>query len=838
MLNLLWGAKTSSSRKRSRKSDRLKNSRRPVVEKLEERSLMATSAWVMSGKDGHLIYKAAANGDRIPDFSNAGYCGGDAPLPGGVAVQAVVLPQEGDDGAAIQAAIDAVSNLPLDESGFRGVVELAAGEYQVEGQLNIWASGVILRGAGDGWDGTVLRATGTSQRSLIVVSGSGWREPVAGTQHQLADKYVPVGARSFRLDSTEGLDVGDTIVVHRPSTQAWINAIGMHKLKNPWQPGTKDLVFDRVITRIEGNWITIDAPLTNSLDQRYGGGVVYEYAWPGRIENVGVEHIRGVSVYAWATDEWHSWTFVEIFATQNAWVQDVTTQHFAFAAVSIRSNSKWVTVEDVQCLDPKSKVTGGRRYSFYIEGQQNLVKNAFSRGGRHDFVVGALAAGPNVFVVCWAQNALSDSGTHHRWSVGTLLDNVIVPNNQINIRNRGNSGTGHGWSGANSVIWNSKARSYIVESPPTAQNWLIGSKGGIAGNSMAVGSKPAGIRDSHNKPVTPRSLYYAQLAERRGSPGSEQREYWLGDIDHLASDPGIAEAWTDSGWLAEIGAAAGGAVMGMDQAAKNTWSALSFDFGLAPGEQVLSATLSLGLRATTSNVSSNRVYIDRLDMSATVSQLRWGTIPTKGTTARSIDLTACLNDLQDGRLNVALSNDLAVDWAMLNIQVAPGYDVAPALVPASGDATVRAGNEANLNFGNDAWLSALGPPTVYDPRDSYVSFDLTSLAGNVVHAVVRLPMLASALGVSNSAAIVSEDWDESSITWNNKPASGEAIATWNGAGGQFASIDVTAEVNSLLSQGYTKLSLRIFSAGGSGMITYGSREGDVLTAPHLEVFAV
>jgi hypothetical protein len=99
-------------------------------------------------------------------------------------------------------------------------------------------------------------------------------------------------------------------------------------------------------------------------------------------------------------------------------------------------------------------------------------------------------------------------------------------------------------------------------------------------------------------------------------------------------------------------------------------------------------------------------------------------------------------------------------------------------------------------------------------------------------------MLASALGVSNSAAIVSEDWDESSITWNNKPASGEAIATWNGAGGQFASIDVTAEVNSLLSQGYTKLSLRIFSAGGSGMITYGSREGDVLTAPHLEVFAV
>ena len=361
MLNLLWGGKESSTRNSNRKPAKKENHRCSQLEKLEDRHLMATSAWVAPGADGHLIYRPTWNGDRVADFSNVGYQAGYEAIPSDLPVMATVAPVDGDDGAAIQTAIDAVSILPLDTNGFRGVVQLTAGEYQIAGQINIWASGVVLRGVGDGLTGTVLRATGTDRRSLIVVAGNGFRQGVPGTLHNVADPYVPVGARSFRLDSTEGLEVGDTIVVNRPSTQAWINAIGMNKLSNPWQPGTKDLNFDRVITRIEGDWITIDAPLTNSLDQKYGGGTVYEYAWPGRIENIGIEHLRGVSSYKSSYDENHSWTFVEILTTQNAWVKDITTQHFAYAAVSIRANAKWVTVEDAQFLDPKSQVTGGRR---------------------------------------------------------------------------------------------------------------------------------------------------------------------------------------------------------------------------------------------------------------------------------------------------------------------------------------------------------------------------------------------------------------------------------------------------------------------------------------------
>src|SRR5690349_19834257 len=115
-------------------------------------------------KNGKLIYTKYANRDQqntvnqIPDFSNAGYHGGGVSLPG-ITVNETVVPQKGDCRALIQAAIDKVSALPLDAHGHRGAVLLKAGTYPVEGSLFIRASGVVLRGDGNGLDGTVLIAT-------------------------------------------------------------------------------------------------------------------------------------------------------------------------------------------------------------------------------------------------------------------------------------------------------------------------------------------------------------------------------------------------------------------------------------------------------------------------------------------------------------------------------------------------------------------------------------------------------------------------------------------------------------------------------------------------------
>ena len=52
-----------------------------------------------------------------------------------------------------------------------------------------------------------------------------------------------------------------------------------------------------VVVEVQGNTITIDAPITCAIEKRWGGGEVVKYEDPGRIENVGVENLRGMSEF-------------------------------------------------------------------------------------------------------------------------------------------------------------------------------------------------------------------------------------------------------------------------------------------------------------------------------------------------------------------------------------------------------------------------------------------------------------------------------------------------------------------------------------------------------------
>lgn len=630
------------------------------------------SRLVYPGDNGMLVYVPDEQGNTIPDFSNVGYMGGVADIPN-VPIRATVNPGSGDDGARIQAAIDRVSQMPPDASGLRGAVLLTRGEYRIGGFIEIKAGGVVLRGEGK-WESsgtaTVLRATGTNRRALIQIKGSGARQKVAGTEHNIIDKYVPVGAISFTVDSADGLSVGDTVIVHRPSPAGWIHDINMDRLSNPWTAGSKNIDWDRVIVDITDNQITLDAPITTALEQRYGGGTIYKYTWPGRIENVGIENMKGKSDYRSATDENHSWDFISLDSVQNGWVRDVASQYFAYSLSNIHKSAKWITVANSDGLDPKSQITGGRRYSFNVDGQLNLVINCRAREGRHDYVMGSVVAGPNAFVNSRAENAHADAGPHHRWSSGGLFDNITT-NNELNARNRGNSGTGHGWSGANMVIWNSRAAGFIVESPQTAQNWLIGSVGALRTNRMAVGPVNPAIRDSHGCPVEPQSLYHAQLADRLAYGGVATREYRLGDVDNFTNDGAADHPYVDPAWWNAVASATNRPLIGFDDATPQSTVPFTFQFDLQPGETVVGATLTLALRAVGSGADSSRIFLDVLDKGYGYSDLGWEPLSAIETGVRMIDLTRRLDLLQDGKLDVALESDTAVDWALLRVQVAP-----------------------------------------------------------------------------------------------------------------------------------------------------------------------
>ncbi|MGD8239551.1 MAG: hypothetical protein PVH68_13410 [Armatimonadota bacterium] len=473
------------------------------------------SALVYPGADGRLVYVPDEEGNCVPNFSDCGYMGGGVRIPD-VPVRATLEPAEDDDGGRIQRAIDRVAELPADEDGFRGAVLLKRGTYQIAGTLRIAHSGIVLRGEGQGEDGTVLVAAGTGKRTLITIAGEDKRTEAPKTRRRIAQRYVPVGARTFRVARTKGLEVGDAIIVRRPSTRKWIHYLGMDRIPPKrdggrvvqWRPGSKDLAFDRVITAIERKKITIDAPVCNAFQRKYGGGYLYRYDFPGRISQVGVEYLRGVSEYKHETDEDHAWSFIGFRAVANAWVRQVTAEHFGYSAVGVSRRCKWITIEDCECLDPISKIAGSRRYSFALTGELTLVQRCYARHGRHDFVMHSVVPGPNVFLDCTAEKAHSDTGPHHRWATATLFDNVRVEGNAINVRNRGNSGTGHGWAGAQMVFWNCTADGITCQKPPTAQNWAIG--------CSAQKQSGDGYWECSGQPVQPRSLYLAQLRDRLG----------------------------------------------------------------------------------------------------------------------------------------------------------------------------------------------------------------------------------------------------------------------------------------------------------------------------------
>src|SRR4030095_6193143 len=97
------------------------------------------------------------------DFSNCGYRGGGVPIPD-VPANVTLAPGNGNDTQRIQSALDQIAKLPIEPSGFRGAVLLKRGRYRIEGALAIKASGVVLRGEGQGEDRTVLIAAGSKSR--------------------------------------------------------------------------------------------------------------------------------------------------------------------------------------------------------------------------------------------------------------------------------------------------------------------------------------------------------------------------------------------------------------------------------------------------------------------------------------------------------------------------------------------------------------------------------------------------------------------------------------------------------------------------------------------------
>jgi hypothetical protein len=707
--------------------------------------------------------------NTVPDFSRAGYKGGGVQIPFVASVTTVNASDPGDDGVNIQNAIDYVAGLTPDANGFRGAVQLTAGDYSVGDTLNVNTGGIVIRGAGSGTGGTKVTYTKTVTSDCLIFAGTFPVENPASAV-SITDSFVPVGATSFNVSDASSFSVDEMIYVRNNFNQAWINDLNTDDLGNqaPWDVTTYQLKNPRQITAINGNTITIDSSIIQTIETQYGGGQIEKYDSSGLIENVGVEGINFVSYAASSTDENHGWNAVNFTSVRNAWARQLTSEVFAYACVAVRDFSEFVTVEDCAQLDAASTLSGGRRYSFRTDDSAYILfQRCFAREGRHDFASGSRDPGPCVFVDGHAINCNNDCGPHHRYSMGHLYDNIDC--RDLDTQNRHDSGSGHGWTGGQIMFWNSVAARIICDAPKGAMSWCTGCKGNLNAGTMSPRTEPQGIITSFGSHVTPRSLYYKQLEERLGTsalrnviiPAQNSADIWAELLSWQGAglfDDDIV-MWTNKTTLDDVN-----------------------DSMTATGVVRNLNILQAGLTATWSKVSGP------------------GTVTF---TAGSSLETGISCDIA-GTYVVGLTVN---SEPIISVTVQVLSSTSPETVVCVDDAYVRGGSSSGINYNSDPRLLAKDQGDNVD-RKSFLKFDLSNVvmtSSDVLDAKLRmyLESHSGSGGATGTTApitlyqVSNNTWDETTVTWSSAPGFGSSLDAHdviNSDVGTWIEFDVTSYV--------------------------------------------
>jgi hypothetical protein len=363
----------------------------------------------------------------------------------------------------------------------------------------------------------------------VLVVGSGattqWAGEKPNTRTDVTSDLVRVGDHAFNVADGDKFRPGDNIILVHPCTAEWLAAVdyGATGIDEPWSVDSQPITYNRRVTDVSGNRVTVDAPIFNHLDRSLAQTYAYTWDRADLVTEAGVENLRIHIEFAGDpdVDEAHAWVAIRLRGLEDGWIRGCTFRHFAKAGVETNETTR-VTVSDCRALDPASVITGGLRYNFNTErlSQHILFRDCYATKARHAYISnGTSGASGIVFLRGTSEGSLASSEGHRRWSQGMLYDNhrEVAPATSITLGlyNRGDFGTGHGWATVHSVAWNCDmaGKKLVVQRPPTGQNYAIGCRGVITGDGPF--EHPAGHIEGANRPgLTPESLYEAQLAAR------------------------------------------------------------------------------------------------------------------------------------------------------------------------------------------------------------------------------------------------------------------------------------------------------------------------------------
>lgn len=369
------------------------------------------------------------------------------------------------------------------------------------------------------------------------------------TRVPVVSDYTPVGSFFLALDPTyfseSNLTIGDQIMVTRIGNDLWIEDIGMDDFDSskkgvkPWKKMRSHMF--RTVRSLDPHTgiVQLDAPLPISIRRHYGGGWVTKYE-DHKLRAVGVQYLdlvfprnlgrttddmldekgRGSEDYRFSYEIFANYA-LRLDRAAHVYFSHITTSFF-HNFISIGTDVHHVTMDSVVHSYPNDMLSG--QSAFQLSGQLTLIKNSLSQGSFHFFVDINHVPGPNVVHRAQAINigkpyqplpldfAPGEVGPHMKFCTGLLFDQVVT-DGSIQIVNRGSMGSGQGYSGANSVVWNSRAREGVLTHRAQGfQNFVIGSEDFEADDRHPWESH--GWKEHLGSEVLPGSLYLRQLGDR------------------------------------------------------------------------------------------------------------------------------------------------------------------------------------------------------------------------------------------------------------------------------------------------------------------------------------
>jgi len=485
---------------------------------------------------------------QLQDYSFAGYHAGETPIPtvdsldmsGAVSVLDHDADASGatDSTLAIQTAIDAVASMD------GGVVYFPAGEYRVDGLLEVSQSGTVL--VGESTD--TARLSFTRSTDMTGINQLQFKGSRTVDDSLMLAEDARLGDVVLEVVSVGGLTPGDHVGVGMVITPEWVSDHLMDG-EGLWafSAGERRTIFQRTIVAVDADasppTITIDVPLRYPMLTRDFADVRRE---EGAITECGLTQLSISSAVdweaAWSNDRSHAVGFKN---ARDCWASDLQSwvglagddSHHLQSGGILVDDSRRVTITRTTMERAQNRGGGGNGYLFEIKrSDEVLIHDSVGRAGRHNFIQNwDFGSTGNVFLETlseqgesWADSSgwfrpVGMSEYHHALAMANLVDSSEA-NDGWAAKNRMLWSSGAGHTSTECVFWNTRGSGSLV-SLQYGRGYVIGTEEISVRTEVldfydSEGTAPEdwveGREDGDN--LWPPSLYREQL-RRRGYEG-------------------------------------------------------------------------------------------------------------------------------------------------------------------------------------------------------------------------------------------------------------------------------------------------------------------------------